>query len=745
MPSTRSAPPGAELTNLLVDLDALGRLLSQELDAATEVGAAQPDHLLDAFLFGAGMTQVVEDLRHRLPGLLASAARSFERFAAPVAARASRATAACAKALTVREDRTLAALQAKLHALVSVLAQAVVETGEPTRSQTSDAGWPQGSDAELDALRRGVEGIRSDVGVLPAMVRTEILRLPDCFRAFDQQPADCQSLAARFAQRWPPPGRPLDVVGVRTSGSYLAPLLAACLQRLGYPQVRWCTLRPGQYWRRAELARLRTAAGSAMALVVDDPPVTGAKVLESLEALAGMGFPHERIVVLLALLGSEDALPERLAHHSVVTLPWDAWACHRQLEEPRLTRTLQTMLTDRPVVLTDTGALATVGAVDELRPAALPSASDLLTRPLARSHLQARYRLGFHDVEGTARQIEVEARGTGLGYLGRHALAVGTRLEGLVPPVLGFEGGLLFSQALPETARLETHACEQPEVPEQLAGHIAERASRLAEPEDTSMRLRGRGPVWEHASYLLRSPLASAGLLLGPAARRLSRRLVHTDHPSIVDGNTGVPHWFVLGTPDGRSLLKTAFDERAFSVWDHACYDAVWDLAIAAADHALRMAREQADPAPFACALRAAYEAKTGTAIASERWVLYQAMHLRLVRQHLERLARQGVGQLQTHAGTPPAHPDIVEAGFDEDVQAWIRACRVCMATLAERYAATLRGAAARSPAVGRSPASDAVLGALRGSPALSARGLLTALFTRSPTQGRSARPGRAS
>ena len=79
---------------------------------------------------------------------------------------------------------------------------------------------------------------------------------------------------------------PVCVVGVRTSGSYLAPLLAGSLRLRGRP-AEVSTLRPGQRWTRAEARRLRGAASAgATAVLVDDPPRSWSSVARADSAVA---------------------------------------------------------------------------------------------------------------------------------------------------------------------------------------------------------------------------------------------------------------------------------------------------------------------------------------------------------------------------------------------------------------------------------------------------------------------------
>jgi hypothetical protein len=142
-------------------------------------------------------------------------------------------------------------------------------------------------------------------------------RLPNCFRSFDQKPEDCAHLVERFIQRFPERTRSVLVVGVRTSGSYLAPLVVAYLRSAGYTAVDWLTYRPGQHPPRR---RLRAAE---VVLVVDDPPRTGGVLARTARELA--------VPVILLVPLFEDEPPEVLRGLDVVALPFREWAIHRLL------------------------------------------------------------------------------------------------------------------------------------------------------------------------------------------------------------------------------------------------------------------------------------------------------------------------------------------------------------------------------------------------------------------------------
>ena len=76
------------------------------------------------------------------------------------------------------------------------------------------------------------------------------MRVPTGFHSFDQHPDDVRWLVRAFMARYPERRGPLCVVGVRTSGSYLAPLHAAAFRACGESSVDVLTYRPGRPFLR---------------------------------------------------------------------------------------------------------------------------------------------------------------------------------------------------------------------------------------------------------------------------------------------------------------------------------------------------------------------------------------------------------------------------------------------------------------------------------------------------------------
>src|SRR5262249_37852589 len=105
--------------------------------------------------------------------------------------------------------------QADLSELVKQLAHLVVNDGRDTAT-----------DQKLQVLGQRLSESASRP---PTAVQHAIVRLPSCFRSFDQRPADLDLLVRRLRDCVSDASTPMVVVGVRTSGSYLAPLIGALL------------------------------------------------------------------------------------------------------------------------------------------------------------------------------------------------------------------------------------------------------------------------------------------------------------------------------------------------------------------------------------------------------------------------------------------------------------------------------------------------------------------------------------
>jgi hydroxymethylpyrimidine pyrophosphatase-like HAD family hydrolase len=567
------------VANLLSDLDGLMKMLVDEIAR---------ESWLNSFLLAAGANQVAEDRLHENSIARAKISRYVRRVVPGVVGRAAAASvravdaAAWAARSVVPGDSRLDAWQLDQAGLVDLLADAVAG-GE----------WP-----DSGALLARAERLRSALAGLPMAASRSVLRLPSCFRNFDQHPDDLEQLTDYFSLTFPDRSRPVAVVGVRTSGSYTAPLHGAYLRARGFDAVSVLTFRPGQRWRRVELEALRSvrAAGGTV-LLTDDPPKSGGSLARAARALERLGFDVRSIVLLLPLLSDVEVPPPSLRRYPSVLLPWEDWSVHARLEPSAVRDALAEM----------------VGADSEVRsvhPLAMPAAK-------RRGHVRSLYRAQLcRGGDQLTRDICVE--GVGIGYFGDHALAGARRLTAFLPDVTGVRDGLLYREWLPEGGRVDPST---PGGVDQVAAgmvdYVTSRASALGVDEDTSLRLVDRGAVWQRAGDIITRAFGPASQFMRPVAHPLLRRLLRVDRPSVIDGACQPGNWF-QGGEMGR-LRKVDFDKRAFCSLDIYSYDHVFDLAGCVSDSA---------DSTLTAALHNAYIDKTGAAVDPERWLMYRLVHV---------------------------------------------------------------------------------------------------------------------
>jgi hydroxymethylpyrimidine pyrophosphatase-like HAD family hydrolase len=591
----RTQPEPLLVHNLLNDLTGLGALLVREVRQGS---------WLNAYLLATGMNQIVEDYLHPDPYFLGRAANYLARIrqpAGPLAAGTARgiATAMARIRSHQRSTRYLLDWQAELAAFVQRLADIV-------------ACPPAATTAPREVLLAWGDALLRPLGRFPARLRREVLRLPSCFRSFDQQPADVARMARDFAHRWPDRRRPLVVVGLRTSGSYLAPLCAAYLKAHGYQDVRVLTIRPGRRLLKPERALLQAVSRrGGLALLTDDPPGSGGSLAQAADDLERVGVPSRSIVLLLQLFGSRDSLPSRLHRYAAVLLPWEEWTIHEHLAPAAVQSALADLLTPA----------RTVRAIERL---------PLPPRTLVRGHARALYQVQLVDrASGRHWAQRIFVTGAGLGYFGAHALAVARALRGFVPEVYGVRAGLLYRAWLPEERKLSSiRPGTEAALAAAMAAYIVARHRALAVDEDVSLRLIDRSPVWEAASNLLSRAFGRGRLLVRlPVVDPTVKRLLRFQRPSVVDGSMTAAHWFAAER-EGGQLLKVDCDERAFSNRDLTCYDPVFDLASLAASVDLAGAAARGPDTTLPRRLRDAYHNLLAEPIGEERWLLYQFVHL---------------------------------------------------------------------------------------------------------------------
>lgn len=424
-----------------------------------------------------------------------------------------------------------------------------------------------------------------------------VLTVPSCFRGFDQHPVDLVALAHDIAERQPDRSRPVTVFGVRTSGSYLGPLLAAALRAEGYA-AEASALRPTDHLDHGQQAAVGRLGDRGLAVVVDDPPVSGGALADSADLVIACGIAPSQVLIAIGVDDPHGTVPSALVGRPVVVLPGERWHLASRFSAAAVRTTLQCLLGPGPTV----AEVEAIGWPGPPHPEVAATAR--------RRHRRGAYRVVLRHADGREQHRTLLVESVGPGLFGGHALAVARRLDGFVPDSIALVDGCHY-QWLPDEVAPGAHLV--PVDPASLTGYLVARHRALPVEVDRTLALEGRQSVWEVAAEVLSDALGPAGTVfrprvVGPAVRRI----LAVPAPSIIDGRMDLAA-FLLAS-ERASAVKLAASEGAFSHRDLASYDPVFDVA-AVAD------------APVGTAVRRGWEDVVGRHIEAERWLLLRLVH----------------------------------------------------------------------------------------------------------------------
>ncbi len=416
-------------------------------------------------------------------------------------------------------------------------------------------------------------------------------KIPAAFRTQDITHHDVLALADRFAAAFPDRERPVLIVGLRTAGSYFAPLVRAALAAAGYGVIEAVTLRPKKGlapWEQAPLARC--AARGGLAVLVDESPDTGATLSRVIGILRCAGIAAGNVVALLPIhptrsdwqSGSE-SLP--LADVRVLGLDSRDWHKQRLLEKEEVERRLQPYFLAR--------GYASASIVESPDADRFNLDLHLSSDQQFHTRLKRVYEVQLRSFDGGLSSRHVLAKSVGWGWLSYHAFLASEALSEFVPPVLGLRDGILYSEWLPqaETPALQLNF-DRHQIPVRLASYVAARVRALALDGDPTARPDRQN---QKGAELLGAALSgafgwkpAAALKRARLQRELSLRSCPV--PTLIDGKMRVEEW-VRG-PD--SILKTDFEQHGMGKTELNVTDPAYDLAEAILHFRLSPAEEQA-------------------------------------------------------------------------------------------------------------------------------------------------------
>ncbi|MGC2078940.1 MAG: HAD hydrolase family protein, partial [Xanthobacteraceae bacterium] len=358
------------------------------------------------------------------------------------------------------------------------------------------------------------------------------------------------------------------IVGMRTAGSYFAPLLRALLETEGYRSVELLTVEPLKGVGRREERKLKQfAARGYWALIVDDPPDSSRTLLAASDIVRRAGFAAGNVKFLAPTHAASPNWFKTLPESSVITLVPEQWHKYELLNSKAVELRLGEYFRRRNFVGV---SVAAGGRADEFNALIKNTASDERGVRLKRI-----FEVRLETPEGKKQTQYILAKSVGWGWLSYRAFLMGHGLTEFVPPILGLRDGILYMEFIPQPAVEPNN--KHNVLLEVSAAYVAARVRRL------NLATSAAGidlKRYNNASRLLEKAFSRAygrfpaDLLMRSHLGGLVRD-VECPCPTLVDGNMNSNEW-ILG-PQGP--LKTDYEHHAMGKIALNVTDPAYDLA----------------------------------------------------------------------------------------------------------------------------------------------------------------------
>jgi hydroxymethylpyrimidine pyrophosphatase-like HAD family hydrolase/adenine/guanine phosphoribosyltransferase-like PRPP-binding protein len=421
---------------------------------------------------------------------------------------------------------------------------------------------------------------------LPAMLRMRFpdqlknmhMRIPAAYRSQDLTHHDVLTLAAKLLASAGSEQGPYLVVGLRTAGSYIAPLLCGYLRTTGAKEADYFTLRPKNFMNSwFEKLVIEAAKQNSRFVLVDEPVNSGKTILKAIKLLKKYGVQSRNIIIMVPTHPAkadwlDETLRLELGEATIIRLEPEEWFKQKLLSVEEIKNVILPYFNERgysQLKVSDTPATAAVN-------------QELGKNPDKEFHIRLK-KVVQVEAKGAQQQADLSVKllikSVGWGWFSYHAGLCGDRLAEFVPEVYGVRNGLMYARWLDSAGSAKQSMDEKAHDVIKISDYIATRATQLRLSEDPTPFL----------SVYRESGLQSIAIILsevfGPQVSKLKRgwvrKLLETLEcpvPALIDGRMNRAEW-IAGNPD---LHKCDFEHHGFSkTASHNIADPAYDLASA--------------------------------------------------------------------------------------------------------------------------------------------------------------------
>jgi len=408
---------------------------------------------------------------------------------------------------------------------------------------------------------------------LPDALLASRPRIPAAFHAQDLTHHDIVALGGKFIAAFPDRKRPVLIVGLRTAGSYFAPLLQAHLTHQGYEYASSVTIRPKTgvgYW---ESLRIRRAAKeNALVAIIDEPGGTGSTYVKAVDCVRRSDIPKENVVLLLPVHPTvrnwrEKPGYQRLSRFPILPLEPEEYYKNQFLTPQFAQRQLSPYFENL--------GYAQINVVESAEAAAINERLLELSEQKSQNRLKRVYQVELRTQSGELETRFVIGKSVGWGWLSYHAVIAGERLAGFVPSVLGLRNGFLYSEWI-EGGQNEPR--DRGSIIENAAAYIAARAKKLPLHDDPTPQLAEEGRHFATEKLIDFLSHAYGGRAIAGFKRPGMRRELgehKASFPTFIDGRMRQLEW--IGA--AANGLKSDFEQHGLGKYELSIVDPAYDIA----------------------------------------------------------------------------------------------------------------------------------------------------------------------
>ncbi|WP_111307977.1 HAD hydrolase family protein [Confluentibacter sediminis] len=409
--------------------------------------------------------------------------------------------------------------------------------------------------------------------VLPKKMLNQAVTSPRAFRCQDLTPYDVLTLSKKYCLENTDKNKPILIIGLRSAGSYFAPVLRADLAKRGYNNISMVTLRPKKGASRNEKEKIQEFVNlDGNIVIIDEPIYVGLTLKICVKILDELKVQRQSVSVLFPLHPSATDLnkteaPSALKGCHFITSSPDEYFKYGRLKKDEVEKQLEEYFLARDykkaTLITDTN-------VHKFNETLSNQSENSWTE-----HLKRVYGVQLERQSGEVEIQYIVAKSVGWGWQSYREFFAANCLKGFVPSILGLRDGILYYEWI-ENSPNSAKKIDRNKIIEIVSEYLAARVKGLSFEEDPSSFIS------ETQVGMLLVYRNHSTTLLGRITNSLKRKAFNyrlstltCPNACLIDGNMRIADWL----KHEFELVKTDYAQHGLGKIEVNVTDPAYDLA----------------------------------------------------------------------------------------------------------------------------------------------------------------------